>query len=231
MLLFLLSFAWADITDDLKQASNKNLAQNVREEAFSRLVVQGSKDSSLLKSIANNQKEELQTRWIAIRVLGRVGGRMMIDELSPLLIDPKPDIRIAACSALGDIRSWVATKSLRERLQDDVLTVRVAAAQALGKLADPSAVEDLSEALYAESHFYRGKGLWVRVHFVEAMGKLRDKRAYPTLLKALDDEDPKVQRSAVWALEQTAGLSLGEGRNSQEEKEAWKRWLALQLTK
>ena len=156
---------------------------------------------------------------------------MMIDEIIPLLKDPKPDIRIAACSALGDIRSWVATKSLRESLQDDVLTVRVAAAQALGKLADPSAIEDLAQALYSESHFYRGKGLWVRIHFVEAMGKLRDKRAYPTLLKALDDEDPKVQRSTVWALEQTSGLSLGEGRSSQEEKEAWKRWLALQLTK
>ena len=230
-MIFFLFLAFADIDSDLNIASNTKLDQTTRSAAFSRLVSQAEKDSSKLRSIAHDTSQEVLQRWIAIRVLGRIGGRQITDHILPLLEDPKSDIRIAACAALGEIRSWYTGTPIRKLLKDDVLLVRVAAAQALGQLADPAAIEDLGEAIYDERHFHRGKGLWVRIHFVEALGKIRDRKSYPILFKTLDDSDPKIRKATLRALEQIAGMSLSEGRSSAEEREAWKRWLSVQLSK
>ena len=49
------------------------------------------------------------------------------------------------------------------------------------------------------------------------------------LLKCLTDGDDRVVQSAVVALEKIAGFSLGDGRSSAEEVEAWSRWIQNQL--
>ena len=124
---------------------------------------------------------------------------------------------------------WSVTDDIKALLADDVLLVRVASAQSLAKIGNPSAIPELEIALRAPEHFYRGKSLWVRTHFVEALGKIRNEKAYPSLLFAIDDQDKKVQKAAIDALEYIAGLSFSEGRQYEEERQAWKRWLSAKI--
>ena len=94
------ALAFADIDADLNIASNTKLDQTARSAAFSRLVAHAKKDSSTLREIAHDTSQEVLRRWIAIRVLGRIGGRQITDNLLPLLNDPKSDIRIATLSLI-----------------------------------------------------------------------------------------------------------------------------------
>ena len=231
MMLFFFSLLYADVSGDIVQASNTSLEESVRQEAFARLVREGNADTEPLFSLAKDESADIQQRWIVIRALGKVGGKKLVQDLSPLLNDKKSEVRIAVCSALGDTRLWSATSVLLPLLEDQVLLVRVAAAQSLGAIANPEAVEALEKALRASAHFHRGKSLWVRTHFVEALGKIRSKKAYPALLYAIDDQDEGVHQAAIVALEQIAGFALSEGRNRQEERQAWKRWLGKELAK
>lgn len=231
MFLFFLSFAYADISSDLQQASDAKLEDSLRQDAFSRLVREGNANADPLITLAKDADTDIQKRWIAIRALGQIGGKKVTKELLSLLKDKKSDVRIAACAAIGESRQWSTTESLLPLLEDQVLLVRVASAQALGKIGNPAAIEGLDKALRAPEHFHRGKSLWVRSHFVEAMAAIRNKKAYSSLLYAVDDQDPLVYRAAFFALEQIAGFALSEGRNEQEEKEAWKRWLSKELAR
>ena len=52
-----------------------------------------------------------------------------------------------------------------------------------------------------------------------ALGKIRNEKAYPSLLFAIDDQDKKVQKAAIEALEYIAGLSFSEGRQHEEERQ------------
>ena len=126
---------------------------------------------------------------------------------------------------------WSVTTDVKALLKDDVLLVRVASAQALGKIGNPAAIPELDTAIRAPEHFHRGKSLWVRMHFVEALGKIRHEKAYAGLLYAIDDQDQKVQKTAIDALEYISGVSFSEGRQHEEEREAWKRWLSSKLMK
>ena len=231
MLFFLLSFAFADISSDLQQASDAKLEESLRQNAFTRLVREGNADSKPLLEIAKDVDTEIQQRWIVIHALGKIGGKKITQELQLLLKDKKSEIRIAACTAIGESRQWSTTESLLPLLEDRVLLVRVASAQALGKIGNPAAIESLDKAIRAPDHFHRGKSLWVRSHFVDALAAIRNKKAYSALLFAVDDQDPSVYRAAFFALEQIAGFALSEGRSEQEEKEAWKRWLAKELSR
>ena len=231
MLFFFLSLVYADISSDLQQASDAKLEDSLRQDAFSRLVRDGNADAQPLITRAQDTEEDVQKRWIAIRALGQIGGKKVTKELQALLKDKKSEVRMAACSALAESRQWSTTDSLLPLLEDQVLLVRVASAQALGKIGNPAAIAALDKALRAPEHFHRGKSLWVRSYFVEALAAIRNKKAYSSLLYAVDDQDPLVYRAAFFALEQIAGFALSEGRNEQEEKEAWKRWLAKELSK
>ena len=231
MLIFFLTLLFADVSGDIAAASNTSLKEEVRQDAFARLVREGNADAEPLFSIAKNTEMDVQKRWIVIRALGKVGGKKVVQDLLPLLKDQKSEIRIATCSALGETRLWSITEELILMLEDQVLLVRVASAQALGEIANPAAIDGLDKALRTSDHFYRGKSLWVRTHFVDALGKIRSKKSYPTLLFAIDDRDSGVFEAAVVALEQIAGFSLSEGRNPQEEREAWKRWLSKELSR
>ena len=60
MFLFLLSFAYADISSDLKQASNGQLEESLRQDAFSRLVREGNADAEPLVTLAQDSTVEVQ---------------------------------------------------------------------------------------------------------------------------------------------------------------------------
>ena len=228
-LLFWVATAHAGPTDDLNLAAAADVPTVARQEAFDRLVVLGTTDTSLVTGVATTEDADTRKRWVAIRVLGHVGGAGAQQTLRGLLSDPQPAIRAAAVGALGDLGKWTNTASVAAMVEDPAVIVRAEAAAALGKLGDPAAIPALSRALSSQSNYHRDTSLWVRRHYVMALGDIGTKAAVPALLHALDDADPDVSAAAIPAFEKVGGFSMGQGRTADQEKEAWRRWGVAQV--
>ena len=229
LLFWFAKTVWADGTQNLLAASDPKNPVEIREQAFTDMVKNGSVEIQYLVTASLDTTQSTRIRWVAIRALGQIKGPQAQDVLMKVLHDPEPAIRTAAVSALGDFGKVEYVALIGRFLKDDAVIVRVAAAESLGKLKDPKAVTLLEQALKDPSNQYRGTSLWVRAHFVLALGAIQDKSAYPALLRCLSDADPRVVSSAVTALEQIAGFSLGDGRSELQEVEAWSRWVQNQI--
>ncbi len=228
LLLLWCALAHADPAADLRQASDSDLPEGARMEAFERLVRTGTTDISLVSQVCA-ESEDTRERWVACRVLGQVGGARARDILVALLSDGEPAMRTAAAQALGDAGDPSVAPQLLPLLQDPAVIVRSGAAEALGKLKAESAVEALSSALFASDSYHRGQSMWVRRHYVDALGSIGHNSAVPALLKAMDDADEQVAAATVPAFEGVAGFSYGEGRSTVEERQAWRRWAQSQV--
>ena len=221
--------AMADSMQNLIVASDSKSTVEVREAAFAEIVRSGATEIQYLLDVAGDPEQSTRLRWVAIRALGQIRGPQAEAVLMKTLKDPEPAIRTAAVSALGDFGQKKHTMLIGRFLKDDAVIVRVAAAESLGKIGDVKAIAMLDAALTDPSNQYRGSSLWVRAHYTIALGNIGDAKAYPVLLKCLTDGDARVVQSAVVALEKIAGFSLGDGRSSAEEVEAWSRWIQNQL--
>jgi len=227
--LLLLGLALAGAPEDLALATRKDLDEPARMAAFERLVDLGATDLSYVLKVSTDPNADARERWVATRVLGQVGGPRCEEALLKLLDDDMPAMRVAAASALGDLGDHAAVDPLIAALRDDALLVRGAAADALGTLGDARGVAPLAAALRDPSGYHRGSSLWVRKHYVDALGRIGDKAALPTLLSALDDPDPAVSEASQRAMEDIAGFSMSEGRDADQEREAWRRWATAQV--
>ena len=229
LLLAAVPIAGAAPEDDLNQAAAADLPVQARQEAFNRLVALGNTDLGLVSRVANTEAEDTRRRWVAIRVIGHVGGDAAESTLTTLLADPQPAIRAAAVGALGETGKRAHTARVVALLEDPAVTVRAEAATALGKIGDPAAVPALSKAIDARASYHRDASLWVRRHYVMALGAIGHKDAVPALLRALDDADPVVSEAAVPAFERIGGFTMGEGRTPEQQREAWRRWGQAQV--
>lgn len=228
-LLLWVGLALAGAREDLVAASNKSLDEAARMEAFDRLVTLGAMDMSVVMSVSADANADARQRWVAIRVLGKVGGPAAREQLLARLKDDMPAIRVAAASALGDLGDPMAVQPLIDTLEDPALLVRAASADALGQLGDRRAVSALAAQLTDRDGYHRGNSLWVRKHYAEALGHIGDKAALPALLVGLDDPDPSVAEASVRAMEEIAGFTFSEGRTAAEQKAAWKRWASTDI--
>ena len=230
MLMWLMfGVAIADPMQNLVLASDSKSTVEARETAFANIVQSGATEIQYLLDVASDTSQSTRLRWVAIRALGQIRGPQAEAVLMKTLKDPEPAIRTAAVSALGDFGQATHTMLIGRFLKDDAVIVRVAAAESLGKIGDVKAISMLEVALNDPSNQYRGASLWVRAHYTIALGNIGDAKAYPVLLECLTDGDSRVVQSAVVALEKIAGFSLGDGRSSTEEVEAWSRWIQNQL--
>jgi HEAT repeat protein len=216
-LLLLLGLALAGPVEDLTLAANPNAPESARMEAFERLVRTGATNIS---HVAADARE----RWVAVRVLGKVGGDAARTELLALIKNDMPAMRAAGAQALGDLGDSSLSVALNPLLQDPALIVRAAAAEALGKLRSADSVPALAAALAARDSYYRGSSLWVRRHYVVALGEIGHRSAAGTLVRCLDDADEAVAAEAIRSFERIAGFSFADGRSPTEQREAWKRW-------
>ena len=228
-LILALGIAIAGPQEDLLLAADETRAQDLRMDAFFRLVRTVASDLSLVLEVAKSAEAPMEQRWIAIRVLGRVDGNIAIRTLLDLVDDSAAPVRAAALEGLGDQGDPSHTAALLPGLSDPAIVVRVSAATALAELRSPTAIDALDEALSDPSNYRRGQSLWVRRYYVAALGAIGSKEAYPTLLRCLDDGDERVVEEAIVALESIAGFSYAEGRDREEQRQAWRRWTQSRL--
>ena len=109
--------------------------------------------------------------------------------------DGKPEVRLAAVAALGELDDPRAVAALSKALREDPdPEVRRMAAWALGELEDPRGVPALVEALRTDqSDEVRSTAAW-------ALGEIEDEAAVAGLGEALRDENVEIRRKAAWAL-------------------------------
>lgn len=229
LLISLIFAVFAAPAEDLALASSKAASEEVRMEAFDRLVALGATDMNVVTEVSQAEDGDARQRWVAIRALGQIGGDRSRGILIGLSKDPMPAIRAASAAAMGDFGDQVFVPYLVQLVQDPAVIVRAASATALSAMGDGRAVEALSDALRDKKNTFRGRSIWVRKYFVEALGGTGSKSAYPALLRAMDDPDGEVAAKVIPALEKIAGFSYSSGRTSKQEQEAWRRYVSDQL--
>lgn len=222
----LLGAARADALSDLTLAANTEVPEAQRQAAFDRVVDMGRTDMSAVLQLAQNPDTDMNIRWVAIRALGKIGGPRTHQLLPALMRSESAPVRAAGVSAAGDLRDRQHTEQAVALLQDPAIMVRASAAEALGKIGDPKAIDALAAALTSDSSYYRGSSLWVRRHYVMALGEIGHRKSYAPLMLALGDVDANVVSEAIISLENISGQSFSEGRNQDQQVEAWQRWLS-----
>jgi HEAT repeat protein len=227
--LLTLLAAFAAPPADLVTAADDDLEEDVRMAAFERLVQHGAYEVASIRDAALAATTPARQRWVAVRALGRIRGTDARATLVTLMADDMPAMRAAAVSATGDLNDKTLAAKVAESLKDPAIMVRAAAAEALGKLRDPRTIPALDKALGDPTNHYRGTSLWVRKHYVDALGAIGDKKALPTLLRCLDDHDESVVAATTRALAHVAGFSMADGRDAEQEREAWRRWVTTEL--
>ncbi|MDX1948435.1 MAG: HEAT repeat domain-containing protein [Pirellulaceae bacterium] len=100
----------------------------------------------LAKRLQDEQNPVLRSELV--RTMGALASPTAISTIQASLTDQHPQVRIAACRALGRNSSEENAQALGNVLTSDSdLDVRIAAARALGQLTDPAAIGALRPAL------------------------------------------------------------------------------------
>jgi hypothetical protein len=81
-----------------------------------------------------------ETRALALKLLGAIGGQAVATALARGLEDPGPAVRAAAARALGQAHQWQAAPRLADALHDPEWDVRHGAGMALRRLGGPGEV-------------------------------------------------------------------------------------------
>jgi putative heme-binding domain-containing protein len=134
--------------------------------------------------------------WTLSR-LGTPAARIRLCQTS--LVDPDPSVRQAAVHAAGILREPAAVPALRQIVVEGELPIRREAATALGLIGDPDAVPALCDSLStAKDEFLEHALIYALIEIGQA----------PLIRAWLGDENPRVQRGVLIALDQIAGDAL-----------------------
>jgi HEAT repeat protein len=143
-----------------------------------------------------------KARAMAAHALGDVTDpverQRAIDALVRALEDDRPEVRMEACSSLGELAEPSVIAQLVKRLDDGAPPVRQNAAIALGTLGHADAFAPLAAAL-------KDGPADLRFQAATSLAEIDTARAFDPLVAALADRDPQVVGAAA--------LSLGASEN------------------
>ena len=135
-----------------------------------------------------------KARAMAAQALGDVTDpvekQRAVDALVRALDDDRPEVRMEACAALGELREPGAVAALVRRLADGAPPVRQSAAIALGTIGHPDGFEPLAEAL-------REGPPDLRFQAATSLAEIDPARAFELVLAALGDRDAEVVGAAA----------------------------------
>jgi putative membrane-bound dehydrogenase-like protein len=170
----------------------------VRDRTISRLVEHGNDAVPQLAEALS--AGELQLRRNAVWTLARIGDSAQA-ALCEALSDRDPSVRQSAAHALGVMRASAAVTGLMKLVIDDELPVRREAATALGLIGDAMAVGAVFDSLRT------AKDEFLEHALVYALIEIGDVAA---IQPGLTEENPRVQRAALIALDQIDENSLAQ---------------------
>ncbi|HKV78728.1 MAG TPA: HEAT repeat domain-containing protein [Candidatus Sulfotelmatobacter sp.] len=105
-------------------------------------IAQFAPDKAWTLLAAAAQQRSPEKRVIAVRVLSLLPDNHGAIQLAQeALRDPKPEVRVAAATALGKMHALGSVPQLKELLSDRQFSVTLAAANALHELKDPACYE------------------------------------------------------------------------------------------
>jgi HEAT repeat protein len=150
------------------------------------------------------------------RVLGLIGDMRACPVLRERLLDPEPEVRIAAASALGSAGTMSAVTPLLDALNDPDWRVRARAASSLATFSHPVALKPLAASLEDASW-------WVRQNAAEALTEIPG--GFAALVNVIESGSAPAREAAVTHLGLSGAIRAARARVAEEANEPWERRL------
>lgn len=148
----------------------------------------------------------------ALNLTGRKQVYELVERIRPHLAAEDPNIRVAACKCLGQLRVRLTDRWLAPLLDDEVWYVQAQAVKALGRMSAGWAADRIT-GLLASSHW------WVRQNAVEALIELGTAAEEPVEEMLLGD-DAYARNSAVEVLASVGWIGSRVVRAAAGEEDA-----------
>ncbi len=143
-----------------------------------------------LVALVNDEDEEPETRWFAVRILGEANHPAAIEALVELLNAEDDDLREIASGALVNFGTR-AIAPLTDRLRAS--ETRLLAVQALTQIRHSATIAPLLTVVQDDDPTLRAMA-------IEALGSFHDPQVLPILVQALTDLAAPVRRAAIAGL-------------------------------
>jgi HEAT repeat protein len=184
----------------MKQALEEaNMDPSLTVPALNALANAGDEGIKVLIGELKNEKAQY---WACI-ALASIGpkAKAAVPELSRLVQDKHPAIRMQAIMALGEIGpdAKSATPLLVKALSDDANSVRYAAAFAVGQIGVKEATSELAKQLDSKDHFLEMISAWALAK-INPDDKAAVQRAVLLLVNGLKDPNKHVRGAAARGL-------------------------------
>lgn len=170
----------------------------------------------------NNDKSEMDKRWLAAVLIGRIGGEPAQEKLVKGLKSDVFLMRMAAIKGIEVMGDTTQAPQLYPLLNDPAMVVRAAVADALGNMRTREALPHLIRELNQSRNFYRGRSLWVRNHIIDAIGKIGGEQSIAPLIACLKETDTTIVDSALKALNPLIGERFVP--DAKAEQRQWLSW-------
>jgi len=166
----------------IRSEFQKSLQSNNYKNVFSK--VESMKGASIpgLMTVAKDEREPGESRWVAILELARIGNNSSIPFLIELLGEKNWMVKSAAIQGLQALNSVSSAEKIRPFLKDPALMVQIQAIHALGKFKYKKAASELHALLKNQKKsFFSKQERWIQKQLIWALSEMKYKPALETL--------------------------------------------------
>ncbi|MBF0565282.1 MAG: HEAT repeat domain-containing protein [Nitrospirae bacterium] len=166
-----------------KGAAQRNAALVILKEIGDPVV-------PLLYDLLNDNDDDMKK--FALDLMGDIASGVSVEKVMPMLKDPNPNVRAAACRTLGLLNAHEAAPLLQEALNDDEW-VAFAALEALGSMGSEEAVKSIHDVCDRDSQV-------LTMAAIETLGKIHSPRSKKALISCLQSSDELMKPVAIKSL-------------------------------
>ena len=176
---------------------------------------------STMTKMAFDPQLHTNERWQSLISLGKLAPQSQA--LEKAVQHKDWFVRNAGLLALSQGSRKRALKWSRKLLDDPALVVRSAAVKVIRNLKATEMEKVLWSKLRSKENFKAGEGLWIRKNIVETLGDFAYTGQEIRFIELLHDQDTRVHKAAIQALEKITKLHL-EGKTLAQKRKSWLSW-------
>jgi serine/threonine-protein kinase len=135
-------------------------------------------------------------RNAALTALGKRGGNINVQKITPLLQDPDLEVQNKAVDVIVKAKHPDTVKYLVDALKDESEYARRSAVEVLNEICDPNSVKDLLNAI-------KDADWWVRARAGDALAEIGGPKVVNSVLELVKDKDEDIRRTAIEILNAT----------------------------